>query len=96
MLNHKQSDRMALTTAKKMKLQLIVFITILWHNKCFFFCGKTMDSNFLQYALKDDIYFILKVVNFQLRNEILLCFDKKGQHSKLRMYMYTQRSRSGI
>ena len=42
-----------------------------------------MDSNILQDALKDDIYFILKVVNFQLRNEMLLCFDKKGQDSKL-------------
>ena len=48
-----------------------------------------MDSNLLQHDLRDDKYFILK-----LRNEILVSFDKTGQHSKL--LMYTQRSGSGI
>ena len=44
--------------------------------------------------LGGNIYCILNVTNFLFGNDILVSFDKKGQHSKLRMY--TQRTRNGI
>ena len=91
MLNHEKSDRIAVPTVE---INTEKNFNNNFAEKLMFFCGKTMYSNFLQLDLRGDIYMILKVVIFQSRNEMLVSFDKKCLHSKLRIY--TQSSRSGI